>query len=305
VTRSRILCASLIVALFGCGDDAAIGDASDVGRDAPVDAPDVDVPGDSARPPIPEGALTIGTWNIEQLPKTLHTIRHVAEIVDEEQIDLLGVQEIVEPEDFDALAAELPGYVNVITFGRTSLRVGFLYREERLEVTEIERLFLDDSWAFPRAVLKARVLDRETGFDFVFLVLHLKAQIDDESRMRRELAIEALDAWLTAQLAAGGEQDFVVLGDYNDELTDASEQNVYGAFLEAPERYHFLTLAAEEAGGHTYLPFDAMIDHILITSDALDEYGEGTTEVLELEHRIMYYEARVSDHRPVIARFVP
>jgi endonuclease/exonuclease/phosphatase family metal-dependent hydrolase len=291
----------LVCLALGCGDDAGTTDAMVDG--APEDGA-ADAAPDTGRPPIPEGAFTIGTWNIEQLPKTEYTIEHVAQIVQEEEIDLLGVQEIVDPADFVTLA-ETAGYEDVITFGSTTLRVGFMYRPERVEVSEVERLFLDDWYAFPRAVLKARILDLETGFDFIFLVVHLKAQIDEESRMRRALAIEALDEWLTAALAAGGEQDYVVVGDYNDELTDVPEQNVFPAILNAPERYRFLTLPIEEAGGHSYLPFDVMIDHILVTTDALDEYGSGSTEVLPLELRIMYYEARVSDHRPVISRFVP
>ncbi len=292
---------ALMLVAAGCGDDGAATDAgadADDASDAAVDAPD------TGRPPVPEGAFTIGTWNIEQLPKSIYTIDHVVDVVREEEIDLLGVQEIVDPDDFAALA-EAAGFEDVITFGSTTLRVGFMYRPERVEVSEVERLFLDDWWAFPRAVLKARVVDLESGFDFYFLVVHLKAQIDDESRMRRALAIAALDEWLTSALASGDERDYVVVGDYNDELTDPPEQNVYGPILDAPERYRFLTLPVEEAGGHSYLPFDVMLDHILVTADVLDEYGSGSTEVLPLERRIMYYEARVSDHRPVIARFVP
>jgi endonuclease/exonuclease/phosphatase family metal-dependent hydrolase len=301
VFRTRNAAVIFVCLALGCGDDAgALDGAADGAReDAASDASP-----DTGRPPIPEGAFTVGTWNIEQLPKTEYTIGHVADVVREEEIDLLGVQEIVDPEDFATLA-DTAGYEDVITFGSTTLRVGFMYRPERVEVSEIERLFLDDWYAFPRAVLKARIVDLETGFDFIFLVLHLKALIDEESRMRRALAVEALDEWLTAALAAGGEQDYVVVGDYNDELTDGPEQNVFRPLLDAPERYRFLTLPIAEEGGYSFIPFDAMIDHVLVTTDALDEYGSGSTEVLPLELRIMYYEARVSDHRPVIARFVP
>jgi exonuclease III len=305
VTRLRLLGLITVSVACACADDFIQADsAADTAVDV-IDAGAADTFVDTGRPPIPEGALTVGTWNIEQLPKTTFTIDSVAAVVMEERIDLLGVQEIVERADFDALAAAMPGYQPIVTFDSAPIRVGFLYRVDRLEVTEIERLFTGDFWAFPRPILKARVLDLETGFDFIFLVLHLKAQIDEESRVRRVLAIRAIDEWLEEQLRTGTEQDFIVLGDYNDELTDRGEQNVFIPLLDAPERYHFLTLAAEEAGQYTYLPFDAMIDHIMVTTDALDEYGSGTTEILRLEDRIMYYEARVSDHRPVIARFVP
>lgn len=305
---SSILVALSVGALSACwtapDDTGGVADgANAAARDAAQDAVARDSARDSARPPVPDGALTVGTWNIEHLPKSSSTIALVAEVIQDEQIDLLGVQEIVDRADFDRLAGALPGYQPIIAFeSRAWIRVGFMYRVDRLEVTEIDRLFGDDSWAFPRPVLKARVLDLETGFDFIFMVLHLKAQIDGQSRMRRALAVERLDAFITEQIATGDEADFVVVGDYNDELTDGAD-NVFRPFLDAPERYRFLTLAAEEAGAHTYLPFRAMIDHVLVSTDALDEYGAGTTEVLALEERIMDYEARVSDHRPVITRF--
>ncbi len=305
----RISCAVLAAALFACGDASASHDAGDAAladgaRDgAATDAATDGSSGDTGRPPIPEGALTIGTWNIEHLPKTSETIALAAEVIRAEQIDLLGVQEIVERADFDNLAGQLPNYQPIIAFdSRAPIRIGFMYRYDRFEVTEIERLFDDDFWAFPRPVLKARVLDLESGFDFIFMVVHLKAQIDEDSRMRRALAIERMEAWMAAEIATGDETDFVVVGDYNDELTDGDD-NVFRPFLDAPESYRFLTLAPEEAGAHTFLPFRVMIDHILVSNSALDEYGAGTTEVLELDQTIMDYEARVSDHRPVITRF--
>ena len=64
-----------------------------------------------------------------------------------------------------------------------------------------------------------------------------------------------------------------------------------------------LALPAAEAGEHSFLPFNSMIDHILVTNDALDEYGDGTTEVLRLDESVPDYQSLVSDHRPVLSRF--
>ena len=57
-------------------------------------------------------------------------------------------------------------------------------------------------------------------------------------------------------------------------------------------------MPAELAGGHTYIPFESFIDHVLVTSDTLVEVGTGVTEVLELENEVADYRD-LTDHRPV------
>jgi endonuclease/exonuclease/phosphatase family metal-dependent hydrolase len=186
------------------------------------------------------------------------------------------------------------------------LRVGLLYKTSRIALSEIETMFHGDSYAFPRPPLKARVTALGApppGIDFVMVVLHLKAQLDAQSEARRRAACEALDVWVRAQRAAGAEQDFVLAGDWNDELTDPPQYNVFQGFLDDPGTYAFLTWPAAQAGEASYLPFQSMIDHVLVTTDALDEVGAGTTEVLHLEASVPDYEATVSDHRPVLSRF--
>ena len=136
------------------------------------------------------------------------------------------------------------------------------------------------------------------------MVVHLKAKLDSESQGRRRLAIERLDTWIRDQTSpAGSEQDVIVVGDFNDELTDPPEWNVFDPLLGAPDRYRFLTQSAEQSGEHTYLTFDSFLDHILVTFDALIDYGAGTTAVLHLEETVSGYEATISDHRPVVSRF--
>jgi endonuclease/exonuclease/phosphatase family metal-dependent hydrolase len=172
-------------------------------------------------------------------------------------------------------------------------------------VSDVETLFPESWYEFPRPPLKARiaVAGAEPAFDFVFMVVHLKAQLDAESRERRRAACGALDVWIREQMNGGQEKDFVLIGDWNDELTDAPADNVFQVFLDDPDTYSFLTLPAAQAGEFSYIPFESMIDHVLVTRDALDEYGDGTTSVLPAEVTYPGYEAAVSDHRPVLSRF--
>lgn len=242
------------------------------------------------------------TWNLESFPLTVGAVGQAAEILEELAPDLVALQEISEPHAFSELLDELPDYDGVLNHDPGAyLRVGLLYRRGRVELSDVETLFEDDWYAFPRPPLKARVTLTETApepVDFVAVVVHLKAQLDAESEARRRAGNEALDAWIQAELARGEEQDYVVLGDFNDKLTDPPAWNVFGAFLDQPERYSFLTLPLAQAGEHSYIPFESMIDHVLVTADALDEIGSGATEVLALEQQFADYRD-LTDHRPV------
>ena len=280
------------------------GDAADAGS-RPADDGSRTVDGGPSR--ATSYGFSVGTWNLEQFPLTSGTSERVAELVPALGFDLVGIQEITDRDRFEALAASIDGYDAVVSFESGFIRTGFLYRTDRVEVSNIDRMFTDDWWAFPRAPLRAdiRVFDAsgETVFDFVFVVLHLKAQIDEESRMRRSRAVELLAEWLDSELAGSAEQDYVIVGDFNDTLLDVGEQNVYGPLLGDPDRFRFLTQPAEEAGEYSYLPFRKMIDHVLVTTDALVEYGDGDTEVLLLDAEMPDYRTTISDHRPVVSRF--
>lgn len=286
-------------------------DARWAGWDGGVDAfelPDASVPDTFALPDAdPEvTTLSVASWNIEQFPKHERTIDNVVALIEEHQLDLIGIQEITEVEPFEELAAALPDHDMYVSFdSRAFTRVGFLYRRDRVRVGEVDRIFTSERSAFPRSPLVAHieVLDASNAvvFDFTFAVVHLKAMLDEESRQRRIAAMQMLDAWMRDGMAE--EPDIVIVGDWNDELTDEPRWNVFEPLIDSPETYRFLTLERELEGDHTYIPFEAMIDHILITTDALDEYGAGVTEVLAIDDAMPAYRDLVSDHRPVVSRF--
>jgi len=285
--------------------------AADAGPIAPplgapdASAPPLDPPEAPPSPGVTE--FTVATWNIEQFPGAGSTIETVRDVVLAEDFDLVGVQEITDPEAFVALADMLPDHEMFFSYDDWAFtRVGMLYRADRVQVSDVERLFSRESWAFPRDPLSAVITvlgaDGSAAFDFTFVVVHLKAQVDEESRLRRVAAIEQLEAWVRERALI--DPDVIVAGDFNDELTDDAPRNVFGPFLGAPDRYRFLTLESERTGDFSYIPFRAMIDHVLVTADALDEYGAGTTEALDLERTVPGYLHTVSDHRPVVSRFL-
>lgn len=303
-----------LLILAGCSGPAI--SATDAGPlEAPVDAGSVADAGvfgdagagaDAGRPVQASGGLSIASWNLETFPRHADTVEAVAGIVEAQELDLVGIQEITDREAFDRLDAALPDHEAVISFSGWQ-RVGFLYRADRLEVSDIDLLWNDrgDWYAFPRPALTAEITVRdelgEVAFDFAFVVVHLKAMVDEESRLRRAAAIQRLSGWMRERALT--EPEIVVVGDFNDELLDPPSDNVYGPLLEEPEEVSFLTLPNERAGDYSYLSFRKMIDHVLVSAGARAWYGEGATEVLRLDQQVQGYRERVSDHLPVVSRF--
>lgn len=284
----------LFVIAFGC----------DVTVDPPAEDGDIDS-GDSGGD---GGPLRVMTWNLENFPTSANTVERVAGLIEELDVDLVGIQEIVSVEAFAELVGALPEHDGIFANDPgADMVVGLLFRDERVHIIEEATLFRDDWYAFPRPPLMARVEIVGPGgaveMEATIVVVHLKAQLDDDSRERRLAGCERLEAWLANDISSGGADEAIVIGDFNDEITDSSEWNVFEPFLSRPDRYVFLTKELAETGSHTYLPFDSFLDHIMITIDTLDELGNGSAQVLELESTVPNYEYSVSDHRPVLAEF--
>lgn len=256
----------------------------------------------------PRDGVAVMTWNLEEFPLASGTVALVADMISNINPDLVAIQEIQDPDEFQALVNALPDYDGILADDPGAyMIVGLLYRTDTVNIGRVETLFQDDGWAFPRPPLAVWLTARDGGdavsFDMLLIVLHLKARLDEESQERRRLACERLHGWIGRELSQGDEDDIVVVGDWNDEILDRPDWNVFGELLAQPELYTFLTMDLAVGGDYTYLPFESFIDHIMVTASALDEYGEGTTDVLELDRVHATYRDVISDHRPVLSRF--
>jgi endonuclease/exonuclease/phosphatase family metal-dependent hydrolase len=280
-----------LAACAGQGDDDAV--AADAGT------------ADADPGPHP-GEVWVAAWNLQQFPKAAGTIARVAEVLPSLEADLVGVEEVGDLAAFAQLDDALADYDGLLAAdGDGYTRVGLFYRHGTVEILAQETLFPDDPSAFPRPPLHVTVRTQGIALDVV--VLHLKALSDADSQARRAAAIVDLDTWLRGQLAAAPERQFLLVGDWNDELTDAGADNVFAPMLAQPETYDFLTLPlAQDPDATTYIPIDgSFIDHMLLTDNALDDWGAGVTTVVHLDESIPDYRSVISDHRPVLTKFRP
>lgn len=260
-----------------------------------------------------DSTIDILTWNIEFFPKSnANTIAEVRKIVTDLQVDLIAVQEIASVESFNTLIGELPGWKGRLSSHTysdgTYQKVGILYREAVITVNDAQLILSNYWYDLPRPPMEFSLtaVENDQTFDFQFIVLHLKARSDQESENRRRESIRLLKNYIDQKLASSEEQDFIVAGDYNDQLEDPlPTPNVFTLLIQDSTNYTFLTMPlAGIVGSYIGWSSASLIDHIMVTSDALEEYGQaGAAKVLFLDEQNSQYENIVSDHRPVLAQF--
>jgi endonuclease/exonuclease/phosphatase family metal-dependent hydrolase len=247
--------------------------------------------------------LEITTWNLENFPAVGTTPETVADLIASLDLDVIVVEEIANVLAWDELVSRLrdhDGLLSTHEYTPTSYqKIGVIYRTSLVTAAPFTLLFAQDGWAFPRPALS--VVVTIDGASIELVGVHLKAGVGTDDTERRRLAIAQIDTHLRAQVDAGGEDEVVLLGDYNEVLTDAGGQAVLAPLLTAPERYTVRTGPAATAGEISYLGFGGkLIDHITTTA-ALDARWPGArVEVPRLDFMTVSYQSLVSDHLPVV-----
>jgi hypothetical protein len=98
------------------------------------------------------------------------------------------------------------------------------------------------------------------------------------------------------------DKDAIILGDFNDELNDPPEENIFQIFLE--DTTHFQCLTQSIIGDTTYIgAYGGFIDHIIISYDQGKWNQNGSSQVLRIDQEFPLYLDYISDHRPVLVQF--
>jgi len=263
---------------------------------------------------IPRGeeeTLEIVTWNIENFPLAGQTtVGEVRQIIEGLDVDLFAVQEISDTVAFRQLLRDLEEYEGLyssdIYYWGGYQKTGVIYKEGLISIKNVGQIFTNDSYAFPRAPLEITVVAQNDGkmFDFRLIVIHLKAGADSVDLRRRREAAKKLKGYIDSQVVSSAERDFVVAGDWNDRIDDPQSENAFTVFIEDSLNYRFLTSPlTKDPHLASYPRYSSLIDHILISRDAFDEYRGGETTTLRLDDEMFNYLQQVSDHRPVMAKF--
>lgn len=290
----RKLVGLLLIVLLSCQEDIRPG----VDKNPPPTNGGGPVTGNgkfaNCVPSLTDETLDIVTWNIENFPQqNSTTITSVKEIILDLDADIIAVQEISSSSQFTSLVNGLSGWGGIQSGG--SLGIGYLYKTSEVSIST-PRYPLSDASAFPRSPMVITATHK-SGLEVTLINLHLKCCDDGNSVDRRKSASTQLKAYIEGNLK---NENVVMLGDYNEDITQPEGNNVLANFVSDSENYKFadMSIAQGASSGWSYPSWPSHLDHLLITKSLFDNLSD--TRVLKLNECESSYYNNVSDHRPVL-----
>jgi len=259
-----------------------------------------------------DSTLDIMTWNVEQFAKKGQiTLSYVEQIITALDPDIVAFQEIDSFYIFNQLISALTDYdgeYNNTSYGAQAL--AYIYKKNLVHKNNIFPIYTESyyNYPFPRRPL---VFDFDfMGENFILIDNHLKAFSDGESQNKRLQAINYLKTYIEGYYP---KSNVIVVGDMNDELTDAESNNVFNSFLNDPQNYQFadMTIAEGSNSNWSYPYYPSHLDHTLITNDLFDEFVDAGSviEVIKVDEYLSggfyEYDHNISDHRPEAIRLLP
>ncbi len=286
-------------------------------------------PGVLAQTVPPRGAdatFDVATWNLEFFgaptmgPSDAAQLRNVTAVMEQADIDLWGVQEVVDPAEWSELldALQDDGYAGLLgpsvssdpTFDQ---KLAFIYDRSVVQVIGSRTILGAYAYEFGYRLpfeMQARVTVSGVTRTLYVIVFHAKASTGTSDYNRRAGGAAALKDYVDGRIARG--EEVIVLGDFNDYLVGSTRgggyASPYDAFVQDTD-YVAATLPLQQGGVNTYCTSSTCSsgdtrDHLLFTAgladvyipDSADHYGELITTVPS-------YVYSTSDHLPVIVRF--
>ena len=255
-----------------------------------------------------QDGIEVVTWNIENFPKLgQRTIDSVASIITSLNADIYCLQEISNMAMFTDLAEILDEYSYVASDATEYLNLVVLYKKNQFIVRNQSSLFTDNMYEFayrPPLRIEMTFLG-QNAIDFTLINMHLKCC--DNGFNRRVASSDILYDYLNSSIQAGV-LNHIVVGDWNDDISDPYSENSFNIFLDDTENYKYVTYENALSGTNihdSYPSYPSFIDHIMISKDLFDESGDGDVQTLRLGDYISGYDEIISDHRPVVWRFTP
>ena len=210
---------------------------------------------------------------------------------------------------FLELVEILDGYSYVASNATEYLNLVVLYKENQFVVRNQSNLFTDYMYEFayrPPLRLEMTFLG-QNAIDFTLINMHLKCCDSGNGFDRRKASSIILYDYLNLSVEAGV-VNHIVVGDWNDDLSDTYSENSFNIFLDDTDNYKYVNYDYANSGYNTavsYPSYPSFIDHIMISKDLFEEADNGDIQTIRLGDYISGYDQIISDHRPVVWRFTP
>tara|TARA_B100000809_G_scaffold205663_1_gene207482 strand:- start:1429 stop:2592 length:1164 start_codon:yes stop_codon:yes gene_type:complete len=259
-----------------------------------------------------EDTFEIMTWNIEHFPKNGQTtVNYVSEIIEALDVDLIAIQEVENINYFEQMVGSLSSY-NGYLESSWFAGLAYIYNPEVIEINDIYEIYTSSQYwsSFPRAPM---VMDLNYLNNRIIVINnHLKCCGDgnlditnsNDEETRRYQANLLLKEFIDSNFP---NENVVMLGDLNDDITDATQNNVFQMFLNESNNYLFtdIDIASGSSSNWSYPSWPSHLDHIMITNELFDEFEHNDSEIATIKideyltNGWSEYDENISDHRPV------
>ena len=244
--------------------------------------------------------IEIMTWNIKDFPINNSTINHVNEIILDIQPDIIAFQEINNGTAFNNLENNIPAYEFVSSGNGLALAT----RRDVIDIIGWSTLFpssgYEFAWRYPLLV----ELNWSCGINALTLQIiniHLKSGSSNEDFNRRYDSCNLLSQYINENPSI----NFIILGDYNDEITDFENNNSLLPLI-INEQISFATESIASIDYYASYPsWPSFIDHIALSYNLFNELTNGNINTIRVDDYTGYnfFQNNISDHRPVIWSF--
>lgn len=263
-----------------------------------------------------ETTFEILTWNVQNFPrKNGDTIASLAKALRALQIDVIALQEIESSNAFNTLIDSLKNYQGFrANSAYYDINLAILYNTKYVTCDSIYEIYTHEYDAFPR---KPLVLHCQwQGAPLIIINNHYKCCGDgvidqnneDDEEYRRYLASELLTTYVQKYFT---DDNVIIVGDFNDEVTDNQNSNVFQPFIDQATSFRIadMSIANGSSTLWSYPTWPSHLDHIIISNELFDEFTESNTliQTLLIDHYFSSgwneYALTISDHRPVGLKF--
>ncbi|MDB4126861.1 endonuclease/exonuclease/phosphatase family protein [Flavobacteriales bacterium] len=257
-----------------------------------------------------DSTFEVVSWNIEWFPKNGQvTADSVKIIIQSLAADVYALQEIDDTTLLKQVVSTIPGYACHFKFSHYG-GLAYVYNTNTVQVNAKYEIYTSQPYwnAFPRS---PQVLELTfNNEDYVIVDNHLKCcgdgvlDLNDTSdeENRRLRAINLLKTYVDSVFS---NDKVIVVGDWNDILTDPNSNNVFNSFLNDSD-YLFVDfpIALGSSANFSFPTWPSHLDHILISDELFAVFSKPNSELscIRIDDYMSSwsaYDYNISDHRPV------
>lgn len=251
-----------------------------------------------------EEGIEIITWNCEFFPAANDsTIKALSEIVKDIDADIIAFQEIKKAGWFEKLMQRLPEYSYIISMQASFMDLAIIYKKDMFDFISHTELFTDNDYNFAgRPPLKLDLRDKKSNTEFSIINLHMKCC--DSGLKRRKKASQMLYDYIVSTNI----NNYIVLGDWNDDLKDSENEHCFTPFLNDNNFYFVNDQIVWDLNQASYPkhPYFSFLDHILVHKSLVSLESINNVVTIPIDEYMNgydIYETYISDHKPVLLSF--